>query len=166
VRYKPSGAIYARFRVKGRKYPVRVSLETDDLTTARNKLPGVWHEHQEKFVLTHPASRLPRRLRITKGRTFRRHSANGSQRVLARNSQTSSDSESAADHAHCQLAPDFLRNEMPTIQCGAVTRLAALYIRWSNSLQRSASAWHSGLAAYSRYPRETVSTRGCARLGA
>src|ERR1700677_2246911 len=49
VRYVPSKTIYAVFRVKGRKCPVRASLDTDDLTTAKNKLPGVRAEHQERL---------------------------------------------------------------------------------------------------------------------
>jgi integrase len=49
IRYTPSRTIYAYFRVKGRKLPIRRSLNTDDLVTAKNRLPKVRKEEEEKI---------------------------------------------------------------------------------------------------------------------
>jgi len=47
VRYVPSGTIYAVFRVRGRKAPVRLSLGTKDLRTAKGKLPEKRREAEQ-----------------------------------------------------------------------------------------------------------------------
>jgi integrase len=50
VRHVPSGTIYAYFRVKGRKLPVRRSIDTADLRTAQNKLPDIRREEEQKLT--------------------------------------------------------------------------------------------------------------------
>jgi integrase len=50
VRYVPSRTIYALFRVKGRKLPVRRSLKTTDLVTAKNKLAIIRRQEEEKLT--------------------------------------------------------------------------------------------------------------------
>lgn len=56
-RYQPSGTIYAVFRIKGKSYPKRISLETKDLVTAKGLLPG---KRQEILESEGPTSeRIP-----------------------------------------------------------------------------------------------------------